>query len=68
MHVDIDNWVVSPTYYTELEPDQEMALMFIVSVGMNTTNALKNAAAIDAEPAYIFHGNATEACLSSFTY
>jgi hypothetical protein len=64
----MDNRIVGPAYYTELEPDQEMALMFIVSVGMNTTNALKNAAAIDAEPAYIFHGNVIETCLSSFIY
>jgi hypothetical protein len=33
-----------------------MALMFIVSTGMNRTNALNHAAEIDTEPAHIFHG------------
>ncbi len=48
--------VVAPVDYAELEAGQEMALMFIVSIGRNRTNALKNAADIDAEPAFIFHG------------
>ncbi len=48
--------IVAPADYAELDPGQEMALMFIVSVGSNVSRALSNAAAIDAEPAHIFHG------------
>jgi hypothetical protein len=56
VNADPGNNVFSPTYYSQLAGGQEMALMFIVSSGMNRTNALNNAAEIDTEPAHIFHG------------
>lgn len=52
-------FVTAPTYYTTLAAGQEMALMYLSSFGLNKTLALKNAAEIDTEPAFIFHGKST---------
>lgn len=55
---------VSPVYHTELGPNEEIALMFVVTFGKNTTLLLKNAAEIDTEPVEIFHGKSEDAiCL-----
>ena len=53
---EFDDWTLGPSYYTKLEAGQEFALMFVLSVGKNKTQALSNAAEIDTEPDYIFHG------------
>jgi hypothetical protein len=47
---------MAPTYYTALAAGQEFAFMIVTSFGLNKEMALSNAAEIDTEPEYIFHG------------
>jgi hypothetical protein len=59
---DYYNYLLAPTYYTTLAAGQEFALMIVTSFGIDRTMALSNAAAIDAEPADIFHGKSLSRC------